>query len=211
MSLVICSPFFCSLSLSPLRPRNSSRSSSIFYSIFSRTFNLLRILVSSFSELVAAVWGLAAITLALEPIISASIAYWSLEAGSCTPPRPPAPQEVIGRAFGFASKEWPAGALDLAGTGVSTKSLCVKVDSVSFLIEPSLFEIFFCEAKDSGGLLTTFLKEIFFSSYFSSLCLLSIWPLSWSILANLLPHALNGHTSPSSFGFSAFFSCSLIN
>lgn len=53
--LVMAIPFFSFFSLSPLRPKKFSRSSSIFYSIFSRYFNFYKILVSSFRVVVAAV------------------------------------------------------------------------------------------------------------------------------------------------------------
>ena len=60
--------------------------------------------------------------------MSFKIYYWSLEVGCCTPPRPPEPQDVIGRACGLASNECISfdyyfggkggGTLDFSGTGV---------------------------------------------------------------------------------------------
>ena len=62
------------------------------------------ILVSSFKLVVAAVYGRIC-AFAEDFIMSFKICYWSVEVGCWTPPRPPAPQDVIGRAFGFASNE----------------------------------------------------------------------------------------------------------
>ena len=101
-------------------------------------------------------------------------------------PRPPAPQEVIGRAIGLASNEciylygygsFP-GIFAFSGIGVIVKSLCEStLSALSILMLPSLLEIFLWEAKLSGALLTTFKNDIFYSSSTlgSFLCLLSQW------------------------------------
>lgn len=99
---VTFAPFFPTFFLSSRRLTNSSRSYSIRYSIFSRYFSLFKILCSSLSEEVAAVWGRCAIAYALPFIISFNISCYSFETGCCDPNGalefPGAPQDVMGLA-----------------------------------------------------------------------------------------------------------------
>ena len=144
---VTWTPFLCFFFVSPRRETNSSKSWSILYSIFSRYFNFAIIRYSSLREEVAAVCGRWAIAFALPFIMSFKISFCSFDTGSCDPTAPflpVAPQDVMGRAFGFASNEcnyisllfyWSFasfdglsyGLFDFSGTGVST-SLKVSSD-----------------------------------------------------------------------------------
>lgn len=194
MGLVIWTPFFCDLIWSPLLPRNSSRSSSILCSIFSSTLSLFMILVSSFKVVVAAVWG-RIWALADDFMMSCKIYCWSVDVGCWTPPRPPAPQDVIGRALGFASNECISfgyalggkadGIFDFSGTGVSKLSVNDMIDWDTILFSgiffklPNFVDCFFTVSKDSIAFLIG--GADFFSSwggFYSFLCLLSIWLLS---------------------------------
>ena len=99
------------------------------------------------------------------------------------------------------------GTFDFSGTGVSWLSVNDIIDwettffSGAFLTKlPNLVDYFLTVSKDSiaffiGG-------ADFFSSwggFYSFMCLLSMWLLSWSSLVNFLPHLPYGQTSPSSF------------
>lgn len=81
MCLLIVMPFYCAFLRSPRRLMNSSRSSSIFDSIFSRYFSLLSILVSSAIVVVAAVYGLTAIDIAFPFIMSSRMSCCSRDTG----------------------------------------------------------------------------------------------------------------------------------
>ena len=87
----IVMPFYLLFFKSPLLEMNSSRSSSILDSIFSRYFNLFRILVSSLIVEVAAVYGLCAIEAALPFIMSFNKSFYYYDTGSFETAAPEGP------------------------------------------------------------------------------------------------------------------------
>lgn len=138
--------------------------------------------------------------------MSLIISRWSFETGSWdpTPGLPPAPQEVIGLAYGFASKEcndfyffsmsWFIfkGFFAFCGIGVCF-SLNVNMDDESIWSSFILVvTVFFCDSKTSAVFLRLDLGLTVYYLTSSFLCLLSICFFSSISLSNYRPQFLKG-------------------